>query len=205
MAPPPGEDVTDDDQVRARRASRAFAGCHCDKCIGGIGIEALALATGLKNRTPCALSSQLDAVDEGHSRFGRKSTAKADHAEPVAPMAEVPDAHLLAVEVAYVGICLAVLAGFVAQLSEVRAPCNLEQFSFSTWGFGLCLYDLGGLQNRQLPGQQGRLGIRAIDQAGRCLERLAGLAGGATHLAGHPCSPVGKATGPMSTTCDSAC
>jgi hypothetical protein len=148
MATPPGEDVTDDDQVRARRASRAFAARHCDKRIGGTGIEALALATGLKDRTPCALSSQLDAVDEGHSRFGRKSTAKADHAEPVAPMAEVPDAHLLAVEVAYVGICLAVLAGFVAQLSEVRAPCHLEQFCFSTWGLGLCLYDLGCLQNR---------------------------------------------------------
>jgi len=25
---------------------------HCDKRIGGVGIEALALATGLKNRTP---------------------------------------------------------------------------------------------------------------------------------------------------------
>jgi hypothetical protein len=72
MAPPPGEKVADDDQVRSRRARWALAARHCDKRIGGVGIEAIALAAGLKNCTPCALSSQLDAVDEGHSRLWRK-------------------------------------------------------------------------------------------------------------------------------------
>jgi hypothetical protein len=148
MAAPPGEDVTDDDEVSARRARWALAARHCDKRIGGVGIEALALATGLKDRTPRALCSQLEAVDERHSSFGWERAFEADHPEPVAPVAEVPRTHLLAVQFAYVGICLPVLTGFVAQLREVRAPCHLEQFCFSTWGLGLCLYDLGCLQNR---------------------------------------------------------
>jgi hypothetical protein len=134
MAAPPGEKVTYDDEVRARWA---FAARHCAKRIGGVGIEALALAAGLKNCTPCALSSQLETVDEGDSRLWRKRAFKADHPEPVAPMAEVPSTHLLAMEVAYIGICLPVLTGFVAYLPEIRTPCELKQASFGSRSLGL--------------------------------------------------------------------
>jgi hypothetical protein len=118
MATPPGEEVTDDNQVRPHRARRAFACRHCRKGIGGIGIEAFALCAGLINRTPGALGSQLEAVDERHSCSWRKSTCKADHAEAVAPMTEMPGTQLLAMEFMHVGIGLAVLAGFVAKLAQ---------------------------------------------------------------------------------------
>jgi hypothetical protein len=170
MAAPPCEQVTDDHQLCPGGASRAFAARHSHKGIGGVGIEALALPAGLVDGSSGALSSQLEAVDEGHSRLWRKSTAEADHPEPVAPTAERPGTQLLAMEVAYIGVRLAVLTGHVAQLAQVRAPCHLEQFGFSTWRLGLCLYNLGGLQQRQLSGQECRLGARAIGQASRCLK-----------------------------------
>jgi hypothetical protein len=165
MAAPPGEDVTNDHQVRARRARWPVAARHCHQCIGGIGVKALALAAGLKNATSRALSGQFEAVDEGHPGLWRKRTFEADHPEPVAPVAEMPRAQLLAVELGYVGICLAVLAGLVAELAEVRAPRDCQQFCFGTWGLGLCFYHLGRLQEGQLACQEGRLGARAIGQA----------------------------------------
>jgi hypothetical protein len=117
MAAPPGEDVTNDDQVRPSRARGAFANRHCREGIGGIGLKALALPAGLVDGPPGALGGQLEAVDERHTRFGWESTCKTDHAEAVAPMAEVPSTQLLAMELADVGVGLAVLAGFVAELS----------------------------------------------------------------------------------------
>jgi hypothetical protein len=134
VATAPGEEVTDDHQVRARRASRALACCHGYKRIGCVGVEALALGPGVLHSAPRALSSDLEAVDQGHPRLWRQGTAEAGHAEPVAPVAEVPRAHLLAVKVGYVGICLAVLAGLVAQLAEVRATCDCQQLGFGSWG-----------------------------------------------------------------------
>jgi hypothetical protein len=119
MATPPGEDVANNDQVRSRGASRAFANCHRRKRIGGVGVKALALPAGSVNRTPGALGGKLEAVDERHSRSWRKRAFEADHPEPVAPMAEMPSVHLLAMKVAYVSIGLAVLAGFVAELAQV--------------------------------------------------------------------------------------
>jgi hypothetical protein len=119
MATPPGEDVADDHQVRPRRTSRAFASRHCRKRIGGVGVKALAFPAGLINGTPCALGGKLEAVDEGHPSFGRKGAFEADHPEPVAPMAEMPSVQLLAMKLAYVGIGLAALAGFVAELAQV--------------------------------------------------------------------------------------
>jgi hypothetical protein len=119
MATPPGEQVTDDHQVRSRRTSSAFAARHCHKRIGGVGVKAFALAAGLVNGSPCALGCQLEAVDERHSGFWRKRAFEADHPEPVAPVAEVPSTQLLAMEVDYVGIGLAVLARLVAQLAQV--------------------------------------------------------------------------------------
>ncbi len=47
MATPPGEKVTDDHQVRSRRASRPFANCHRSEGVGGVGLEAFALAAVL--------------------------------------------------------------------------------------------------------------------------------------------------------------
>jgi hypothetical protein len=120
-------------------------------------------------------------------------------------MAEMPSVHLLAMKVAYVSIGLAVLSGFVAQLAQVRAPCHLEKLGFSTWRLGLCLHDLGCLQKGQIAGQESRLGVRAVFQASGGFQGLAGLAGGATHLTGHPCSPIVKAAGLMSTASDSTC
>jgi hypothetical protein len=169
MAAPPGEEVTDNHQVRPRRARRALARRHCRKGIGGVGLEAFAFPAGLVNGPPGALCGQLEAVDEGNSRFRRKSTAKADHAEAVAPMAEMAGTQLLAMEVAYVGIGLAVFAGYVAQLPEVRAPRHLEQLGFSTGRLGLCLDDLDRLKQGQLPGQKSRLGVWAVFQASRGL------------------------------------
>jgi hypothetical protein len=205
MATPPGEDVANNDQVRSRGASRAFANCHRRKRIGGVGVKALALPAGLVNGSSGALGGKLEAVDEGHSRSWRKRAFEANHPEPVAPMAEMPSVHLLAMKVAYVSIGLAVLSGFVAQLAQVRAPCHLQQFGFSTWRLGLCLHDLGCLQEGQMTRQESLLGVGAILQASDRLEGLAGLAGGATHLTGHPCSPIVKAAGLMSTASDSTC
>jgi hypothetical protein len=115
-------------------------------------------------------------------------------------VAEVPRTHLLAVQVAYIGICLAVLARCVAQLPQVRGPCHLQQLGFSTWGLGLRFNNFGCLRQGQLTGQEGCLGVWAVGQASGGLQSLAGLAGGPTHLAGYPCSTVAKATGLVSTT-----
>jgi hypothetical protein len=134
MATPPGEKVTNDHQVRPRSASRAFANCHLCKRIGGVGVKALAFPAGLKNGSSGALCSQLEAVDERHSGSWRKRAFEADHPKPVAPMAEVPGTQLLAMKVTHVDIGLAALARLVAQLAQVRAPCHLEQFGFSTRG-----------------------------------------------------------------------
>jgi hypothetical protein len=73
----------------------------------------------LVNGPPGALGGQLEAVDEGNSSFGRKSTCKADHAEPVTPTTEVPSAQLLAMQLMDVGFGLAVIAGFVTELTQV--------------------------------------------------------------------------------------
>ena len=137
MATPPGEEVTDDHQVRPRRARRPFANCHRSEGVGGVGLEAFALAAGLLDGSSRALCGQLEAVDERHAGLWRESTCETDHAEAVAPVAEVPCAQLLAMELIDIGVCLAVLAGLVAQLSEVRAACNLEQLGFGTGRLGL--------------------------------------------------------------------
>jgi hypothetical protein len=134
MAKPPGEQVTDNDQVSSRRTSRAFARSHRREGIGGVGIKAFAFLAGLVDGTPCALGRKLEAVDERHSGSWRKRAFEADHPKPVAPVAEVPGTHLLSVKVTHVGVCLAVLAGFVAELAQVRASCHLEQFGFSARG-----------------------------------------------------------------------
>jgi hypothetical protein len=70
-------------------------------------------------------------------------------------MAEVPGGQLLAMEVIYIGTALAVLAGLVAELSQVRVASHLEQFSFGTWRLGLRLHDLGCLAQGELSLQQG--------------------------------------------------
>ncbi len=44
-----------------------------------------------------------------------------------------------------IGVCLAVLAGLIAKLSEVRVASNFEQLGFSTGRLGLRPDDLGGL------------------------------------------------------------
>jgi hypothetical protein len=119
VAAPPGQDVTDDDQVRSRRTRWAFACRHCRQCIGGVGLEALTLSAVLVDSSASSLCIQLEAVDERDSRFGRKSTRETDHAEPVAPMAKMPGAQLLAMKLMDIGIGLAVLAGFVAKLAQV--------------------------------------------------------------------------------------
>jgi hypothetical protein len=102
-----------------------------------------------------ALGGKLEAVDERHARFRGESTCKTDHPEPVAPVAEVPSTQLLAMELADVGVGLVVLAGFVAELPEVRVPCELEQLGFSTGGLGLRLDNLGCLAQGQLAPQEG--------------------------------------------------
>jgi hypothetical protein len=71
------------------------------------------------DRPSGALGGQLEAVDEGHSRLGRESTCKADHAEAVAPVPEAPGTQLSAVQLMHIGMGLAVLSGLVAQLPEV--------------------------------------------------------------------------------------
>jgi hypothetical protein len=119
MATPPGEQVTDDDQVSARRTRRSLANCHCGKGVRGIGLEALALSAGLMNRPSGALGGKLEAVDERHAGLGRESTCKADHAEAVAPVPEVPGTQLSAVQLMHIAMGLAVLSGLVAQLPEV--------------------------------------------------------------------------------------
>ena len=68
MATPPGEQVTDDDQVRPRRTSRAFAARHRSERIGGVGLEAFALAAALLDGPSSALCCQFEAVDERHTR-----------------------------------------------------------------------------------------------------------------------------------------
>src|SRR5208282_2118880 len=122
MASPPGEQVTNDHQVGPRRARRAFANCHRRERIGGVGLKALALPAGLLDGTSGALGGQLEAVNERDSSFGWESTCKTDHPEGVAPVAEVPGSLLLAMELAYICVCLAVLARFVTELSEVAVP-----------------------------------------------------------------------------------
>ncbi len=154
MAAPPGENVTDDDQVRPRRTSRAFANCHRRERVGGIGLEALALAAALLDISPRALRCQLEAVDERHTGLWRESTCETDHAEAVTPVAEMPCSYLLAMEVVDICVGLAVLAGFVTELSEVRAPCNFEQLGLCTRRLGLGLYDLGCLVDGQFSPQQ---------------------------------------------------
>jgi hypothetical protein len=119
MATPPGEQVTDDDQVSARRTRRSLANCHCGKGVRGIGLEALALAAGLMDSPPGALCSELEAVDERHAGLGWESTPKADHAEAVAPVPEMPSPQLLAVQLMHIAMGLAVLSGLVAELSQV--------------------------------------------------------------------------------------
>src|SRR5271170_7375218 len=166
---------------------------HRRKRVGSVGLETFALVAVLLDVPPCALRSQLEAVDEGHTRFRRKSTGQTDHAEAVAPVAEVPCLQLLAMEVVDIGVCLAVLAGLVAELSEVRVPCNFEQFGFSTRRLGLGFYDLGYLEQGQFSRQESFVGIRAMGQACRGLQGLAGLAGRAAHLTGHPCGPIVEA------------
>jgi hypothetical protein len=119
MAAPPCEQVTNDHQVRPRSTRRAFACRHRSEGVGGVSLEAFALAAGLLDGPSCALCVQLEAVDESHTGLGRKSTRKTDHPEPVTPRAEMPGAHLLAMEVVDIGVGLAVLAGLVAELREV--------------------------------------------------------------------------------------
>jgi hypothetical protein len=75
--------------------------------------------------------------------------------DEVAPMAEVPCLQLLAMEVGDVGVGLAVLAGFVAELPEVRVPCELEQLGFSTWRLGLGPSYFGRLAQGQFAPQEG--------------------------------------------------
>jgi hypothetical protein len=155
MAAPPGEKVTDDDQVRRRGTRRAFACRHRRQHIGGVGLEAFALPAVLVDGSPGALGGQLEAVDERHTGLGWESTCKADHPEAVAPMAEVPCLQLLAMEVGDIGVGLAVLAGFVAELPEVRVPCELEQLGFSTWRLGLGPSYFGRLAQGQFAPQEG--------------------------------------------------
>ena len=92
---------------------------------------------------------------KGTPGLGWESTCETDHAEGVAPVAEVPSTQLLAMELIDIGVCLAVLAGLVAELSEVRAPCNFEQLGFSTRRLGLGPSYFGRLAQGQLAVQQG--------------------------------------------------
>src|SRR5580658_5174960 len=119
MATPPGVDVTDDHELGPPRASRPLAARHRHQGIGGVGLEALTLPAGLLDGPSCPLCCQLEAVDERHSALWWERTCETDHAEAVAPVAEVPCPQLLAMEVINVGFGLAVLAGFVTQLSKV--------------------------------------------------------------------------------------
>jgi hypothetical protein len=114
MSAPPGKQVANDDEVGSRRTGRTLANGHRRESIGGVGLEALWLAAGLLDSSLEPLCRELDAVDERHSRLGRKSACKAHHPEAVAPVADIPGAQLLAVELGYVGVCLAVLAGLVS-------------------------------------------------------------------------------------------
>jgi hypothetical protein len=130
VAASPGKQVTNDDEVRSRRPGRAFAGRHCRQGIGGVGLEAFGFAAVLLDGSPGALCRQLEAGHERDTSLGGQSTCKTDHSEAVAPVAEIPGAKLLAMEVGHIFIGLAVLAGSVAELREVRAPCEREQLGF---------------------------------------------------------------------------
>jgi hypothetical protein len=50
MAPSPGEDVTNNDQVRPRRTGWAFASPHCRERVRSVGVKAFALPAGLVKR-----------------------------------------------------------------------------------------------------------------------------------------------------------
>jgi len=169
-----------------------LASRHRGERVGSVGLEAFALSAALDG-TSGALCCQLEAVDERHSGLWWESTGKTDHAEGVAPVAEVPCAQLSAMELVDICAGLAVLAGLVTELSEARAPCHLEQFGLGTRRLGLCPDDLGRLAQGQFTVQEGQAGTGAIGQAGRGLQGLAGLASRSAHLAGNPCSPIVEA------------
>src|SRR5271168_195334 len=127
MAASPGKDITDNDELSTRAARGPFTERHRSQGIGGVGLEALGLATTLLSRPLGALRGELQAVDEGHSSFWREGSCETDHAEGVAPVAEMPGAQLPPVQVGYIGIGLAVLARLVAKLRQVRAASHLDQ------------------------------------------------------------------------------
>jgi len=133
MAPAPGEDVTDDDEVSSLRTRRALPDGHRGEGICRVGLEALERPTGLLHGAPRALCGQLEAVDKRHTGLWGKSTCKADHAELVAPVAPLPRAQLLLVQLVDIGPGLALLARGLAQLAEVRALCELDQRGFAAW------------------------------------------------------------------------
>ncbi len=119
MAPAPGEQVTDDDEVSSLRTRRALPDGHRRQGICRVGLEAFQRPTGLLHGAPRALCGKLEAVDKRHSGLWGKSTCKADHAELVAPVAPLPRAQLPLVQLVDIGPGLALLARGLAQLAEV--------------------------------------------------------------------------------------
>jgi hypothetical protein len=59
---------------------------------------------------------------------------------------------------------LAVLAGVISKLGQIRAAGQSQQFGFDALGFGFGPGYLAGLSEGYIAGQQGLLGVGAVGQ-----------------------------------------